>query len=278
MMGPVSTIKSEKINSAEDQRLEMLLMESLSVYKKNYRVELSDIDFTKKLKLSALFEYFQDIASQHADKIGYGFDALMQKYGASWMLVRIRVDIIRNPEWNENILIETWPLEPGKIEFDRDFLVRDSRGNVIIRAVSTWIVVDMKTREVKRSSLIDIERPPVITERAIDCKLERLKGSGRLEIAYKKTVGYSDVDLNGHLNNSKYVDFIMDCFSLEEHRKYSVKTIEINYVNEILPGETLILYKDISALDSDSVYVEGVKETDGKPVFRSRVVVTASGK
>jgi medium-chain acyl-[acyl-carrier-protein] hydrolase len=262
------------LRTVKDCSLGMLFMEALSVYKKNYRVELSDIDFTKKLKLSALFEYFQDIASQHADNIGYGFDALMEKYGASWMLVRIRVDVIRNPEWNEEIFIETWPLEPGRVEFERDFIVRDSLGNVIIRAVSSWVVVDMKTREIKRSSLIDIERPPVKEERAIDCKLGRLKSSGKLEVAYKKTVGYSDVDLNEHLNNSKYVDFIMDCFSLEDHKQHSVKTVEISYVNEILPGETLILYKDVSSLDSNSIYIEGVKETDGKPVFKSKVEIT----
>lgn len=247
-------------------------MEAVSIYKKKYLIEFSDVDFTKRLKLSTLFGYFQDIASMHAENLGVGINALERKLGAAWILMRIRVDIARNPVWNEEITIETWPQEPRKL-FDRDFVVRDTNGGIIIRAVSTWVVLDIKTRELKKSELVHTEFPPIIKDRAIDCRLGKLKAFGQLEPKYKKIIGYSDIDFNGHLNNSKYVDFIMDCFDLESHRKYSVRSIEVNYVNEALPGDTIILCRDTSNLNSNLVYIEGIDEKDGRIIFKSQLEI-----
>jgi acyl-ACP thioesterase len=249
-------------------------MEPVAVYKNHYSIGLSDVDFMKKLKLSTLFGYFQDIASLAVENLGIGIDTLDQKFSVAWVLMRIRVDITRNPSWNEEITVETWPQQPKKLEFERDFLVRDAGGNIIIRAVSTWIIFDIQTRELRKSELIAVNYPPFSKERAIDCKLGKLKPFGQLDVAYKKVIGYSDVDLNGHLNNSRYIDFIMDCFPVENHKKYSVKSIEVNYINEAMPGETLVLYRDISAIDSNKIYIEGVNDNGDKTAFKTQVEIS----
>lgn len=250
-------------------------MESTLVYKKKYYIGLSDIDFAKKLKLSALFNYFQDIASLAAENLGVGVTEIGEKFGVTWALTRVKVDILRSPEWNEEITIETWPLEPEKLEFERDFIVRDRDGNIIIRAVSKWIIFDIKTRRLKKTELIGLKYPDIITERSIDCEFEKLKPLGEFETAYKKVVGYSDIDLNEHLNNSRYVDFIMDCFDLESHKKYGIKTIDVSYINEALPGDTIILNKDISSLNSNLIYIEGFNESDNKVIFKALVEIKA---
>ncbi len=250
-------------------------METVSVYRKKYTVGINDVDFTKKLKLSALFGYFQDVASFAVENLHIGIDVLTSKFSVSWVLVRIRVDIDRIPSWNEEITVETWPQEPGKLEFERDYAVLDKEGQVIIRAVSSWVLFDIHTREPRRSDLIAFHFPPFIKDRAIECKLSKLKPPGEAEIAYKKVIGYSDVDLNGHINNSKYIDFIMDCFSVEKHRQYDVKTIEVNYVNEAMPGETLMMRRGISALEAGRIYIDGVNVNNEKTVFRAQLEIVA---
>jgi medium-chain acyl-[acyl-carrier-protein] hydrolase len=249
-----------------------------SVYQKEYSVRLSDVDFTEGLKLSSLFMYLQDIASDHADDIGYGFHILEGHYGLTWVLMRIKVEIIRNPKWNEKITIETWPQVPKKLEFQRDFLVQDQEGNTIIKAISTWALMDIKTRELRRSDTVKVDYPPVRTERVMDFKLGRIKAFGQTEFSYKKIIGYSDVDLNCHLNNTKYIDYIMDCFSLDSFRQYDVKGIEVNYINEALPGDTINLYKDISQISENRVYIEGVNEKDQNVSFRALIEIEKKSK
>jgi acyl-ACP thioesterase len=250
-------------------------LEISTVYKKKYHVGISDVDFTRKIKLSSLFNYFQDIASMAAEKLGYGIDILASKYNVIWALIRIKVDIIRDPVWNEDIFIETWPQAPKRFEYERDYIVRDKDGNIIINATSVWVIIDIESRQLKSSETVDIKYPSIKTERAIDERLRRLKATGNMQEAYKKVIGYSDIDINEHLNNSKYTDFIMDCFTIEDLKQCKVKSIEVNYVNETLPGETIILYKDTSTISTGIICIEGVKEKDKdkQTVFRARLEI-----
>lgn len=250
-------------------------MEPLAVYKKSFTIGMRDVDFTGRLKLSALFGYFQEIANLHSTNLGIGFDTIMQKYGVTWALIRIRAEITRYPVMNEEIFLETWPQQPKSLEFIRDFLVRDSDGNVIVRAVSIWAIIDIHTRKLKKSRLLDVNYPPLKEERALDCRLGKLRPFGQLEMVYKRTIAYSDVDVNEHLNNTKYVDFIMDCFSLESHKANTVRAIEFNYVHEALPGDTITLYKDMTALADGLVYIEGVNERDQRAAFQCLMGISA---
>lgn len=249
-------------------------MSGEAIYKNTYTVGYSDVDFTKQLKLSTLFGYFQDTASVAADRLGLGVDSLVEKYALTWVLMRMRVEIGKIPTWNEEITIETWPHPPKKFEFIRDYIVRDAQDNVIIRAVSNWLVIDISTREMKRTDLFDILYPTFIEEHALDCKPGKVRPFGQLDVAYKKVIGYSDVDFNGHINNSRYIDFIMDCFSVESHKLYYIKAVEVNYIKEAFPGDTLVLFRDVSAMDSNKVYIEGINEADGKAVFKAQVEIS----
>ncbi|HHW47273.1 MAG TPA: acyl-ACP thioesterase [Clostridiaceae bacterium] len=250
-------------------------MEPLSKLSKNYQVTVSDCDFTKKLKLSSLFNYFQEIAALHADNLGIGISTLEYNYGVIWALIRIRTDIIRHPGLNEEILIETWPQYPKKYEFHRDFLIRDAQDNIIVRAASVWVLLDKKTRELKKSELITGNYPPLFTERAIDSPLRKIRPEGKPEISYKRVIGCSDIDVNGHLNNSKYIDFIMDCFSMKDIQRYQVRSLQVNYLNEALAGDTITLLKDSSSLDKGIIYIEGLNEQDDKVIFNAEINVAA---
>jgi len=243
-----------------------------AIYKKKYIVQPSETDFRRQLKLSSLFSYLQDMETEHAYNIGVGRDVLQKKYGIIWVLNRVKGEVIRYPMFKEEITIETWPEPPEKVQFNRNFLVYDKDGNIIVRAFSQWVVIDFITRKLRRSSIIEEEFPKVDRERAIDCTQGKIKPSGKLNLSYKKTVGYSDIDINEHLNNAKYIDYIMDCFSLENHKKYSVKSIDIDYMHEALPGETIQLYTDTEDAKDNLVYIEGINENTKLTTFKAQIL------
>ncbi|MED4603144.1 thioesterase [Paenibacillus validus] len=251
-------------------------MEKRAVYTNTYRIALGDVDFLKSMKLSAVFNAFQEIASRHADHLGLSIQAVELKRNAAWILTRILVELLRRPRWNEEIRIETWPQPPKKYEFERDYAVMDNEGNVLLRAVSTWVLLDIDKRELLKSDSVAIDLPAFETKRAILCKLGKIKPSGTPEPVYKRVIGISDIDVNGHLNNSKYVDFIVDCFSIEQYRSCRVKSIQVNYVQEALPGDTISFFRDASALaEAGLIYIEGRSEQDGRTIFTSELEVEA---
>lgn len=242
-------------------------MDQLSRLINHYKVMVHEVDFNRRLKLSSAFNYFQEIAGLHSDKLGIGMNTIHDKFGVMWVLTRIRVEIERYPVWDEEIIIETWPQLPGKLEFERDYIMKDLQGCILMRAVSKWVVIDSATRELRKSSVLPGEYPELPTERAIQCTLGKLRPNEKTVPVYKRRIGGSDIDMNGHLNNAKYIDFIMDCFSMENLRKYQARSIQVNYQNEVMPGETIELLKDSSSLDQGRVYIEGVNEEKGNPVF-----------
>lgn len=236
-----------------------------------YRVTVADADFTKKMKLSAAFNYFQEIAGLHSQNLGIGFDEIQEKHNAAWVLVKMRVDIARYPVWDEEITVETWPQYPKKYEFDRDYLIKDMGGNIIARAVSVWAIIDINSREIKKAETIAVDYPEFITTRAIECRLGKLKPAGELEMVYERHIGCSDIDMNGHINNSKYVDFIMDCFSLEDLKKYRAQSIQVCYLNEAFAGDTIGLYKCTDNSNEKKIFVEGINLKDKRTIFTASI-------
>jgi len=249
-------------------------MDTVPIFSKRYHVDYGDADFYRKLKLSSLFNYFQDIASLHAEKLGLGVEELREKQGVTWVLVKMLVQMDRFPVLNEEIIIETWPVEPKRLEFERDFFIKAADGNNILgRASSSWVIMDVESREIRRTELFPANLPDFCKERAIEGRIGKIKANGQLQHVYNKIVGYSDIDINGHLNNSKYIDYITDCFSIEKHGQYTVDTIQVNYSSEALAGDSIVFYKDISGLESGTVYVEGVDEAGAKTYFKACITL-----
>lgn len=244
-------------------------MEPLSLYKKNYSVTYGDSDYFKRLKISSLFNYIQNVASLHSKNLGAGIDDIDKELGLAWVVVRIMIDVIRMPMWTEDITIETWPTERKKLEFERDFCVKDKDGNVLINAISSWVLMDIEKRDIIKTDSININYPPFIQNRAINRRMTKIRPNGELTFVYNKKISYSDIDINGHMNNSKYVDFIADCFDMEKHNEYDVESMQINYIGEALAGDTIAFYKETSQLETGIVYVEGVSEAKDKVYFKA---------
>lgn len=251
-------------------------MNPLSIYKKNYHIDYGDADYFKRLKLSYLFNFFQNIAGLHSESTDLGIGKLQNEYGVAWVMVRMMVDINRMPGINEDISIETWPVSPKKMTIERNFIVRDMKGNILVNAISSWVILDLQKRQmVKIDSMLPKQHPEFIESKAIDRKFEKLKPTGELHLVYKKLVGFSDLDINGHVNNAKYIDYILDCFSLDKHEKYSAESIQINYVNEAVAGDTISLYRNTEEIEGNHkrVYIQGVSETDKKVYFEADIKV-----
>ena len=245
-------------------------METQDCFKKKYSVEISNADFQMRLKPSSLFEFMQDAASSAAEELGFGHEALIKAYNVAWVLTRLRLEINRLPALGESIEIETWHMQHGRITFDRDFIIHGQGGEILARAVSTWVIMDMTSREIKRADIIDFDIPVSAKGRAIDGALERLKPTGELVASYERKIAYSDIDLNGHVNNAKYVEYIFDSLSIAEHRSMNFTSIDVNYSSEMSPGETLSVK---TCASESSVYVEGENSDGGAVVFKAKIGV-----
>ncbi len=71
--------------------------------------------------------------------------------------------------------------------------------------------------------------------------LERLPLPKTMPEARTVRADYSAVDLMGHVNNTRYVEWVMDCFPFEHHRTHRLAWLQVNYNNEVRPEEEIRL-------------------------------------
>ncbi|MDR3304791.1 MAG: acyl-ACP thioesterase [Clostridiales Family XIII bacterium] len=244
-------------------------MNAVPVYTTEHFITSSDVDFASKLRLSTMFGFFQDIASLHAANLGASVERLRADHGAAWILMRARLEVDKYPMLHDKVTVQTWPQAPRAL-YERDYAIKDEAGNTMVRAASTWIIMKLETREIIRGKLLDYFNIELNTDRALEKRLGKLHPTEGAVPIYEKPIGYSDIDYNEHINNARYVEYVMDCISVPEHKAKAVRAIEVHYLNEAVPGETIVLRRaEAEGPAGKSLYVDGIGKEGGTQVFGS---------
>jgi acyl-ACP thioesterase len=239
-------------------------------YKSARTVDINETDFMCEMRLSSMFGIFQEVAEPASVELGFGFDVMRGKHNAAWILTRIRVDVMRPPVWRDEIVVETWNRRHSRATFERDFVIRGAAGDTMAAAVTSWVVLDVDTRAMKTAADFGFDVPDIDMPRAIDCKLGHVRAPAALSANHERMVGYSDIDVNGHVNNARYVDYVMDCIPMDMHRDRVVKTIEVGYWNEARAGDVISLRSAAHPNDPGIMYFEGAGASGGAVFFRAR--------
>jgi acyl-ACP thioesterase len=205
----------------------------LREFNKDYRIHVYESGPDGKLALSSLFDFFQDIASEHAIALGYGRDELM-KDNNFWVLSRMYSVIERWPSLGEKISIRTWPRGTEKLFALRDFIARTEDGIVIARATSSWLIIDYNTKRIQRpdDNLNKLNFVPA-SEAALSRNASRIGApSSEAKLNREFSVRISDLDVNLHANNARYLEWVTDCYDLDFIMNNAPVSAEINYLAE----------------------------------------------
>jgi acyl-ACP thioesterase len=235
------------------------------IWEASFKVPNYDVDFNNRLKLSALFNYLQDAASAHATHLGVGFLPL-RRAGLFWVLSWVRVEIDNYPRFSEELRLRTWPKQIYKRFSLRDFIISDTRNTVLGRARTAWLLVDAAEMRA-----VPIERLPAILcytpdQSALEELPEKIPPKPVEQSAFQTSVRYGDIDVNQHVNNARYVAYILDAYDAEQHRDYQVQNITLSFLAESKYGEQL----DIRVQQNEKLhYVVGENLTRGQTVFQA---------
>lgn len=234
-------------------------------------VKSSETDFQQQLKLSNLFLWLQDAASDHAASLGFGYDDLMQQELA-WVLSRIKARFFDFPRMGESVTLETWPKGiQQKVFFMRDYRLTGEDGRLLTAATSAYLVINTLNRRMALPNALDVQVPDNGGMSAIDEPLERIMPVEKLRECNTVHTGYSMVDIMGHVNNARYIDWVSDCFSIEEYQSRHCGWLQINFLNEVKPGETVRLLRGEHLDKQNVVYIAGANQTTGARAFEAEM-------
>lgn len=198
----------------------------------DFHVFYHDINKHKEAKPTAILNYLQEAAYAHSEAIGYGLDRL-QSLSVGWVLNHLLLEILQYPLLNEKIIVETWTSDFRHFYGAREFLIKDKRQNIIGKATTLWVFLDIEKKKPTRVIKPIMELWGSNHVKAID------KPQGHLEVIDCEdsenvyNVLKSDIDTNNHVNHIRYVEWMLETLPVDLHDNYFMNKLEIMYKKEV---------------------------------------------
>lgn len=206
-------------------------------YTQTFMLRTGMCDMQGQWKPAAVLESMQETAGDHCARLGLG-RAVMDGLGIIWVLSRSRVVLRRAPRLNETVSVETWPLPPKHLFYPRINAFRDASGERIGEASSLWLLMDAGSRRVVNSEEV-LARLPVNDDMPAGIALGATRPLDGPAAEGSFVPPYADFDLNGHANNTKYLDWTCSALGHETMARRRVAEFAVGYEREILPDEVI---------------------------------------
>jgi medium-chain acyl-[acyl-carrier-protein] hydrolase len=229
-----------------------------------------DVDARNRLTTSAIGRYMQEAAEVNAAGLGAGYRDLLAE-GQTWVLSGFLLQIERFPRFTEHITVETWPRDIERRRAMRDFRLRDRAGEVFAAATTAWYCLDLARRRPvppdawrKVDWLADTRATPR------DCG--RLPGAGLdADVEVRVPLRWSDLDLNGHVTNTRYQDLVLESYPVEWLAERAIAEIELNFMAEGTYPDTLVCRRQRDQ-DEPAAWHHGLtRASDDRDVARARI-------
>lgn len=227
---------------------------SKSSYSDSFLISSTDTDASYECRPSALFVYLQRAITEHSQIVGTSRDDMLEKYNCYWMVLRIWLRLKRPIIWGETLTVRVTVRKPVGTRVYRDcdlYIGQEHVGE----AVTMWVLANRKTkRPIPLENLPELPNENLDTVKSI--LLSRIKFPEKMELHDRRKLYYSDTDINGHINNTRYVDLACDAaeLNIRPHGVF-MQEILISYVNECFAGEELEIFR---GKENGHLYFHGI--------------------
>ncbi len=239
------------------------------IYQQELTITSLHTDRYGKLVPSKLLYLLQEAAGVHCAMICVDQSVLNQK-GMFWAVTRHKVQVSRLPVEGETIRIETWPMPTTRVAYPRSMVAYDASGNELFRSISIWVLMDINQRNMILPGKSGISVPGTL--RGMELSSPLGLPSKVLRSHRERTVCYTDLDCNGHMNNTKYLDWVWDLLPSGFHSSRSIRECTVCYLSEAREGQTLDLRWDF--LEDGCLYVDAYRKAEEKDerIFSAKIL------
>ncbi|URZ88005.1 acyl-[acyl-carrier-protein] thioesterase [Floricoccus penangensis] len=239
-------------------------------YSKDYTVSYFDADVNSNMKLPNLMSVALEVSGEQSSVVGRSDKYLIDTYGCAWVVLEYKFEITRLPVYEEKLKIVTEATSYNKFFTYRDFVYYDQDGQELVKISSTWSLMNLQERKIE--NITDEIVAPYHSEKLN--KLVRGNKYKRLEdytIEHPYSVRFYDLDINGHVNNTKYFDWLVDVLDDQFLTDYEPTTMYFKYIKEIHYGsqvESKVLVEDLTTYHE--IYTGSEKNAQAEIIWRKR--------
>lgn len=232
------------------------------IYEKKILIRSEQVDMTRRLRMSDLFRLLEEASIAHTELLGCTRDKTLDR-GLLWIITRQSVEINELPAYDDEIIVRSWQGEMQHVFFPRFYEI-ERAGEILVKGQALWMLMKEDDRSMVMPEDYDISIPgrpdadDMVLPAIVIPKDVEAEESIRLETRF------SQIDINGHMNNTRYFDVIDDMLNNIIQRASVPKAVLANYLSELRLGDEFTLSRYVK---DDTVFFEGVSDS---PCFRVR--------
>jgi acyl-ACP thioesterase len=242
-----------------------------NTFSRKFTISSYDLNPRGQARLTTMANFFQEMAYHHANELGFGYKDMTRRQ-TMWVLSRMKIRMVQYPVWDDLVQVETWHKGMDRIFGLRDFRVQDQGGKILGVASSAWLILDSQTRRPVRPDS-DVLHKGRGEDSVFKEKLNKIRLPDQMKEMGRREVQFSDLDIVGHVNNVKYMEWCIDGIMSQELLEKEIKELEINFMHEALLGDQILLYAAYSSgelLDSE-IHFLAKRESDNQEIIRARL-------
>ena len=233
-------------------------------WEKRYTLRAGDFDKFNRIKPSAILDLFQDAAGQHAEELGLGFLPMLER-SYLWVITRVAFEIVGTFTRYQNITVKTWPLEPRSLLYRREYCITDEKGELLVKGTSDWVILHSEKRRFLSVPNLYPFEDGFCCDLMFEEKLAKLPDFEAEKAPYVTNVQFSELDVNDHVNNIKYADYVMNAVMPTENDV--LKFFQLEYRKEVMYGAQLNLYH---VKDGKNISLKG-QNPNGDTMFACKI-------
>ena len=218
-----------------------------AVLKKQIMILPGMCDSTARLGVPDAFALCMDLATEHAEELGCGLNALMPQ-GKFWLTVKTKLRFFRRPRMTETVTASTWPEKPGAMRCVRDYLVC-SGDEILVAGKTQWAIINNGSGRLESMDGIYPEGLELSTDQALPEPFARVDVSFPQEPFASYAVRSTDIDLGGHMNNAAYVRALAGLFPSREWNGMRIRDVDVLFRSPCYEGNTLLFYRQQTGED-----------------------------
>jgi medium-chain acyl-[acyl-carrier-protein] hydrolase len=209
------------------------------------------MDYKLALKPSALLNFLQDLASEHAQMLGFGYSYVKPR-NMAWFLLKYHMEFEDYPAGIYDLKIVTEPRGYQRTFASRDFTLYGDK-KLLGRVASTWAIMNFETGSLVPIQSLDNPAMPPLEKREADLTYAKIPPVTNPSISKTFEVRYDDIDVNGHVNNANYIVWAFETLERDFRASHKLKTLDMAFKKEVKYGESV--FSEVEFADNASIHV-----------------------
>ena len=217
-------------------------------YQMKMKIPFDMADMNGHIKLPDVILLSLQVSGMQSIELGVSDKTILEEHNLVWIITEYDIEVVRLPRFAEEITIETEALSYNRLFCYRRFNIYDEAGQELIHMMATFVLMDRDSRKVHAVE------PEIVAPYQSEFSKKLLRGpkyqSLENPISKDYHVRFYDLDMNGHVNNSKYLDWIFEVMGADFLTQYIPKKINLKYVKEVRPGGVITSSVERTGLES----------------------------